>query len=82
MRKDLHVYVKCSESVYVHECLFKLLQIPSNISIASLDAYAAALVDQFVDYACATNGRGQYCAVAQLMDSATDVCAESQLHYN
>ena len=53
------------------------MQIPSNIS---LDAYAAVLVDQYVDYACATNERGQYCAVAQL-ENLTDVHAESQLHY-
>ena len=51
------------------------LQIPSNIS---LDAYAAVLVDQYVDYACATNERGQYCAVAQL-ENLTDVQAESPL---
>ena len=48
------------------------MQISSNIS---LDAYAAALVDQYVDYACATNGRGQYCAVSQL-ENLADVCAE------
>ena len=53
------------------------LQIPSNISI---DVYAAVLVHQYVDYACATNGRGQYCAVAQL-ENLTDVHTESQLHY-
>ena len=55
------------------------LQIPRNISI---DAYAAALMDQLVYYPCATNGRGQYCAVAQLMGNLTDVCAENQLHYD
>ena len=53
------------------------MQFPSNISI---DAYAAALMDQYVDYGCATNGSGQYCAVAQL-ENLTDVCAEIQLLY-
>ena len=57
--------------------MFFMQSIPGNIS---LDAYAAVVMDQFIDYACATNERGQYCAVAQLMDSVTDVCAESQLH--
>ena len=36
----------------------------------------ALLLDQIVDYACATNARGQYCSVAQL-DNITDVCAKS-----
>ena len=53
------------------------MQTPSNISI---DAYAAVLMDQFVDYACATNGRGQYCAVTQL-ENVTDVCAENQFAF-
>ena len=54
------------------------MQFPLNISY---DIYATVLVDQLVDYTCATNGRGQYCAVAQL-ENVTDVCAENQLHYN
>ena len=53
------------------------MQISNNISP---DAYAAALMYQYVDYACATNGSGQYCAVSQL-ENLTDVCAEIQLHY-
>ena len=32
------------------------------------------LVDQVVDYSCATNEAGQYCAIAQL-ENITDVCA-------
>ena len=53
------------------------MQISSNIS---LDEYVAVNMDQYVDYICATNGKGQYCAVAQL-ENLTDVRAESQLHY-
>ena len=53
------------------------MQTPSNINF---DAYAAVFMDQYVDYACATNGKGQYCAVAQL-ENLNDVRAESQLHY-
>ena len=34
----------------------------------------ALLVDQIVDYACATNENGEYCILAQ-MDNLNDVCA-------
>jgi len=39
-----------------------------------LNLDASLLVDQVVDYSCATNGAGQYCAIAQL-ENITDVCA-------
>ena len=35
---------------------------------------AALLVDQIVDYACATNENGEYCILAE-MDNFNDVCA-------
>ena len=53
------------------------MQTPSNIN---LDAYAAVQVDQYVDYICATNERGQYCAITQL-EYVTDVCAENQFAF-
>ena len=37
-----------------------------------LNLDASLLVDQVVDYSCATNGAGQYCAIAQL-ENITDV---------
>ena len=51
------------------DLLFMIMQVNGTVN------FAIAL-DVIVDYACATNARGQYCSVAQL-DSLTDVCAKS-----
>ena len=52
------------------------MQVSTSTYTIDARANAVFLVDQFVDYACASNGSGQYCAVAELMENFTDVCTE------
>ena len=80
-------YIACT---YVHECTYMdaCLYVPlldylcrnSDLLLTIMQVNGtlnfALLLDQIVDYLCATNARGQYCSVAQL-DSVTDVCAKS-----
>ena len=49
-------------------CTCSDLQVQSTVTID-----AALLVDQIVTYACATNERGEFCAIAQV-DNLNDVC--------
>ena len=51
------------------DLLLTIMQVNGTVNLA-------LLLDQIVDYTCATNARGQYCSVA-LLDNIADVCAKS-----
>lgn len=54
-------------------CIYVFNSACTDLFQMQLNLDVSLLVDQVVDYSCATNERGQYCAIAQL-DDVTDVC--------